>query len=49
MLGADIIRVPWTQVDEVGATVKLKAKARELGLGQGDDRQAEVVEKLPDS
>jgi sporulation protein YlmC with PRC-barrel domain len=48
-LGADVIRVPWTQVEDIGTTVKLKAKARELGLGQGDDRQARTIEKLPDS
>jgi sporulation protein YlmC with PRC-barrel domain len=48
-LGADIIRVPWTEVEEVGATTKLKAKARDLGLGRGDDRLAKVIEKLPDS
>jgi sporulation protein YlmC with PRC-barrel domain len=47
--GADIIRVPWSQVEDIGAAVKLRAKARELGLGQGDDRQARVVGKLPDS
>jgi hypothetical protein len=49
VLGRDVIRVPWEQVDEIETTVKLKAKARDLGLGQGDDRQARIVEKLPDS
>jgi hypothetical protein len=48
-MGKDAIRVPWEQVDEVKAVVKLKAKARDLGLGQGDARQAKRLEKLPSS
>jgi sporulation protein YlmC with PRC-barrel domain len=48
-LGKDIIRVPWEQVDDVGTEIKLKGKARDLGLGQGDDRQARVVGRLPRS
>ena len=47
VLGRDEIRVPWEQVDDVDAVIKLKGKARDLGLGQGDDRQAQRVEKLP--
>jgi sporulation protein YlmC with PRC-barrel domain len=49
VIGKDAIRVPWEQVEEVDAVVRLKAKARELGLGQGDARQARHVEKLPNS
>jgi hypothetical protein len=50
VLGRDVIRVPWEQVDGIGTVIKLKAKARELGLGRGDDRQdAQWVEKLPDA
>ena len=49
VIGKDAIRVPWEQVEEVKSVVKLKAKARELGLGQGDARQAKQVEKLPSS
>jgi sporulation protein YlmC with PRC-barrel domain len=48
-LGRDIIQVPWEQVDRIDTAIHLKAKAREMGLGQGDDRQAELVEKLPKS
>jgi sporulation protein YlmC with PRC-barrel domain len=47
--GADVIRVPWDQVDEISTVVELRAKARELGLGQGDERAARLVRKLPDS
>jgi sporulation protein YlmC with PRC-barrel domain len=49
VIGKDAIRVPWEQVEEVKAVVKLKAKARELGLGRGDARRAKQVEKLPSS
>ncbi len=50
VLGRDVIQVPWEQVDTIGSTIALKAKARELGLGQGDMGEARtVVEKLPSS
>ena len=49
VLGKDVIRVPWEQVDEVKSVVKLKGKARELALGQGDARQAKQIEILPKS
>jgi sporulation protein YlmC with PRC-barrel domain len=47
--GRDVIQVPWDQVDEIGAVIKLRAKAGELGLGQGDDRGTCIVEKIPGS
>jgi len=47
--GDDVIRVPWEQVDEIGSVVKLRAKASELGLAQGDDRDALFVAKFPKS
>jgi sporulation protein YlmC with PRC-barrel domain len=49
VIGKDVIRVPWEQVDEVKTVVKLKGKASELGLGQGDSRQAKHIEILPKS
>jgi sporulation protein YlmC with PRC-barrel domain len=48
-VGHDLIRVPWEQVEEVATVVRLKGKARDLGLGQGDDRWAPIVGKLPDA
>jgi sporulation protein YlmC with PRC-barrel domain len=48
-VGEDVIRVPWDQVDEIETVVKLKAKARELGLGQGDEEAAKLVSKLSGS
>jgi sporulation protein YlmC with PRC-barrel domain len=48
LLGEDVIRVPWRQVDELGTVIKLKAKASDLGLAQGDDPQKRRwIEKLP--
>jgi hypothetical protein len=49
VLGDDVIAVPWGRVDDISSVVKLKAKARELGLAQGDDRDARFVSKLPKS
>jgi sporulation protein YlmC with PRC-barrel domain len=49
VLGRDVVRVPWEEVEEVGAVIRLKAKCRDLGLGRGDDRMARRIEKLPDA
>ncbi len=49
VVGVDVIRVPWDQVDEITSRIKLRAKASELGLAQGDDRDAMFVAKFPDS
>jgi sporulation protein YlmC with PRC-barrel domain len=49
VVGDDVIRVPWEQVDEIESVVKLRAKASELGLAQGDDRDALFVAKFPKS
>jgi len=49
VVGDDVIRVPWEQVDHLDTVVHLKAKARDLGLGQGDDHLAHYVAKLPKS
>jgi hypothetical protein len=49
VLGEDVARVPWEEVEEVGTVIKLRAKARELGLGTGDERLARRMEKLPNA
>ncbi len=49
VIGHDVIRVPWEQVVDIGAVLKLKAKARELGLAQGDYREGQRVAHLPKS
>jgi sporulation protein YlmC with PRC-barrel domain len=41
--------IPWEEVAEVGAGVKLRKPATELGLGRGDDVAAGWVERLPGS
>ena len=47
--GADVIRVPWDEVDGITSSIRLKAKASELGLAQGDEEAARFVRKLPNS
>jgi hypothetical protein len=49
VIGEDVIRVPWEQVEEIASVIKLRAKASELGLAQGDDRDAMLVAKFPKS
>jgi hypothetical protein len=49
VLGGDVLQVPWDEVDDLGSVIRLKARARDLGLGQGDRRQARIVARLPDS
>lgn len=44
-----LVRVPWSDVREVSAVIKLKRRAVELGLGRGDDRAHELVGRLPRS
>lgn len=44
-----LVRVPWSEVAEVGAAIGLRRTASELRLGRGDDRAARLVEKLPGS
>jgi sporulation protein YlmC with PRC-barrel domain len=46
-LSGDAVHVPWSEVDEIGAVVKLKHTAQELRLGRGDDRAARFVKRLP--
>jgi sporulation protein YlmC with PRC-barrel domain len=49
VVGDDVIRVPWERVGEISSVVELRAKASELGLAQGDDRDALFVAKFPES
>ena len=46
-LSGDAVHVPWSEVDEIGAVVKLKRTAQELRLGRGDDKAARFVKRLP--
>jgi sporulation protein YlmC with PRC-barrel domain len=41
------VRIPWSEVAEVEAHVRLKKRAPEYGLGRGDDRLRPHIEKVP--
>jgi sporulation protein YlmC with PRC-barrel domain len=45
--GGNALRIPWEEVDELSATVKLRKKAEDLGLGMGDDPRGWIVGRLP--
>jgi hypothetical protein len=45
--GGETVRVPWEDVDQVAAHVKLNKRAETLGLGRGDDRLRPYIEKIP--
>jgi sporulation protein YlmC with PRC-barrel domain len=45
--GANALRIPWEEVDEINAAVHLRGKAEELGLGNGDDPEKWMVRRLP--
>ena len=45
--GGSRVRIPWEDVDNVAAHVKLRRRAPELGLGRGDDRLRPYIEKIP--
>jgi sporulation protein YlmC with PRC-barrel domain len=47
--GGGRVRIPWSDVAEVGSHVKLRRRAEELGLGRGDDRLRPYIEKIPGS
>jgi sporulation protein YlmC with PRC-barrel domain len=45
--GANVVRVPWHEVDRIDAAVHLRGKAEEHGLGEGDDPERWMVRRLP--
>jgi sporulation protein YlmC with PRC-barrel domain len=45
--GANALRVPWEEVDRIGAALHLRRKAEESGLGEGDDPERWMVRRLP--
>ena len=45
----EVVRVPWSAVDDVSAVVKLNKTASELRLGRGDDRARPLIDWLPGS
>lgn len=49
LAGGGRIRIPWEEVAEVRAEVRLKKEAPEYGLGRGDDRARPWIEWIPGS
>jgi sporulation protein YlmC with PRC-barrel domain len=45
--GRNALRIPWEEVDDIGAAVELRGKAEELGLGIADDPERWMVRRLP--
>jgi sporulation protein YlmC with PRC-barrel domain len=46
-LSGDATHVPWREVEEIAAVVRLKRTAQELRLGRGDDRATRFVKRIP--
>ena len=45
--GGRRVRIPWQEVEHVGAHVKLRKRAEELGLARGDLRLARYIGRIP--
>ena len=45
--GGGTVRIPWEDVENVAAHVKLRKRAQDLGLGRGDDRLRPLLDKIP--
>jgi len=41
------VRVPWSEVAQVGEVIKLKSEAIDLGLGKADRRLGKRLARLP--
>jgi sporulation protein YlmC with PRC-barrel domain len=44
---AGLVRIPWAEVDEIEASIRLRCRAHELGLAEGDRVLGAMVERLP--
>jgi hypothetical protein len=42
-----LVSVQWSEVDEVGASVRLRCRAEAVGLARGDLLLEQVVDRLP--
>jgi sporulation protein YlmC with PRC-barrel domain len=49
ILGDEVVRVEWEEIEDVDTVVRLKRSAEELGLGGGDRRAAGLVGRIPGS
>jgi hypothetical protein len=41
------VRVAWTEVERLDASIRLRRPAQELGLGEGDRVLGALVSRLP--
>jgi hypothetical protein len=46
IFGREIVRVPWSEVAEIAAKIKLRSSARDLGLGKADRKAERWMIKL---
>ena len=46
VFGTEVVKVPWSEVDEIAAKIKLKSAASELGLGKADRRAERWMGRL---
>jgi sporulation protein YlmC with PRC-barrel domain len=49
LFGRHVVRVPWSQVQEIGEVIRLKATASSLGLGRLDRKAGRWLTHLPGS
>jgi sporulation protein YlmC with PRC-barrel domain len=49
VFGESTVKVPWSEVRDIGVVVELKRGAEELGLGRGDDALAPIIRRIPGS
>ena len=42
-----LVRVPWSEVKSIDASVRLVCRADDLGLGRGDSILGPLIERLP--
>jgi hypothetical protein len=44
-----VVRVPWTEVEEIRFGIRLRKTSRELGLDRAERRAERIVERVPGS
>jgi len=49
VVGSQCVRVPWSEVSELGEQIKLRSRAAALGLASADRRLGLWIAKLPGS
>jgi hypothetical protein len=49
LFAGDVVRIPWSAIDDITAVVKLNKTAKELGLGRGDDKARPLLDWIPGS